>query len=47
MKDVYVYKDVEFTGNILQDSVKTSTKMLQSLKSKGKIDEKQLTYFTF
>ena len=42
MKDVYVYKDGEFIEEILQDLLETSNKMFQSLKSMGKIDEKQL-----
>ena len=46
LKDQNVYKDVDFTEKILQDLAETSKKMFQSLKTKGKIDEKQLKYFT-
>ena len=42
-----VYKDVDFTEKILQDLAETSNKMFWSLKTKGKIDEKQLKYFTY
>ena len=42
MKGVYVYKDGEFIEEILQDLLETSNKTFQSLKSMGKIDEKQL-----
>ena len=47
LKDQNVYKDVDFTEKILQDLAESSNKMLRSLKTKGKIDEKQLKYFTY
>ena len=47
LKDQNVYKDVDFTEKILQDLAETSNKMFRSLKTKGKIDEKQLKYFTY
>ena len=47
LKDQNVYKDVDFTEKILQDLEESSNKMLRSLKTKGKIDEKQLKYFTY
>ena len=47
LKDQNVYKDVEFTEKILQDLVETSNKMFRSLKTKEKIDEKQLKYFKY
>ena len=46
LKGQNVYKDVDFT-KILQDLAETSNKMFRSLKTKGKIDEKQLKYFTY
>ena len=45
LKDQSVYKDVDF-AEILQDLAETSSKMFRSLKTKGKIDENQLKYFT-
>ena len=42
-----VFKDVDFTEKILQDLAETSNKMFRSLKTKRKIDEKQLKYFTY
>ena len=47
LKDKNVYKNVDFTKKILQDLAETSNKMFWSLKIKGKIDEKQLKYFTY
>ena len=47
LKDQNVYKDVDFTEKILQDLAETSNKMFWSLKTKGKVDEKQLKYFTY
>ena len=47
LKDQDVYKDVKFTEKILQDLAETSNKIFRSLKTKGKIDEKQLKYFTY
>ena len=47
LKDQDVYKDIEFTEKILQDLAETSNNMLQSLKTKRKIEEKQLKYFTY
>ena len=47
LKDENNYKDVQFHEKILQDLVETSNKIFQSLKSKGKINEKQLKYFTY
>ena len=45
-KDQNVYKDVKFT-EIFQDLAETRNKMFSSLKTKRKIDEKQLKYFTY
>ena len=46
LKGQNVYKDVDFT-KILQDLAETSNKIFRSLKTKGKIDEKQLKYFSY
>ena len=47
LKDKNVYTDVEITDKILQDLAETSNKMFRSLKTKGKIDEKQFKNFTY
>ena len=45
--DANVYKDVSFNWNILQELVGTSNQLFQNLKSKEKISDKQLKYFTY
>ena len=45
LKDENVNKDVEFYEKILQDLVETSNKMFRSLKSSGKINEKQHVFY--
>ena len=47
LSDTNVYKDVSFNENMSQDLVGTSNKLFQNLKSKGKICDKQLKYFTY
>ena len=47
LSDANVYKDVSFNEKMLQDLVGTSNKLFQNLKSKGKISDKQLKYFTY
>ena len=47
LSDANVYKDVSFNEKMLQDLVGTSNKLFQNLKSKGKISNKQLKYFTY
>ena len=47
LTDEDVYKDVEPTQKILQDLAEISNKMFRSLKTNGKIDEKQLNFFTY
>ena len=47
LSDANVYKDVSFNEKMLQDLVGTSSKLFQNLKSKGKISDKQLKYFTY
>ena len=44
--DANVYKDVFFNEKNLQELVGTSNQLFQNLKSKGKISDKQLKYFT-
>ena len=45
--DANVYMDVSFNEKILQELVGTSNQLFQNLKSKGKISDKQLKYFTY
>ena len=45
--DADVYMDVSFNEKILQELVGTSNQLFQNLKSKGKISDKQLKYFTY
>ena len=47
LSDANVYKDVSFNGMILQDLVEASNHLFQNPKSKGKISDKQLKYFTY
>ena len=47
LKNQNIYKDIEFTEKILQDLAETRNKMFRSLKTKEKIDEKQLKYFKY
>ena len=47
LSDANVYKDVSFNEKMLQDLVGTSNKLFQNLKSKGKISDKELKYFTY
>ena len=47
LSDANIYKDVSFNEKMLQDLVGTSNKLFQNLKSKGKISDKQLKYFTY
>ena len=46
LRDANVYKDVFFNEKILQDLVGTSNPLFQNLKSKRKISDKLLKYFT-
>ena len=45
--DANVYKDVFFNEKNLQELVGTSNRLFQNLKSKGKISDRQLKYFTY
>ena len=45
--DRNIYQDVNFSDRILRDLVEKSNKMFRSLKSQGKITEKELKYFTY
>ena len=45
--DANVYKVVCFNAKLLQELVGTSNKLLQNLKAKGKISDKQLKYLTY
>ena len=47
LSDANVYKDVFFNEKNLQELVGTSNQLFQNLKSKGKISDKQLKYFTY
>ena len=47
LSDANVYKDVSFNEKNLQELVGTSNQLFQNLKSKGKISDKQLKYFTY
>ena len=47
ISDANVYKDVSFNKKNLQELVGTSNQLFQNLKSKGKISDKQLKYFTY
>ena len=47
LRDKNVYQDVNFSDRILRDLVDKSNKMFRSLKSQGKITEKELKYFTY
>ena len=42
-----IYQDVNFSDRILRDVVDKSNKMFRSLKSQGKITEKELKYCTY
>ena len=42
-----MYQDVNFSGKILQNLVDKNNQMFRSLKSQGKINEKELKYFTY
>ena len=42
-----MYQDVNFSGKILQNLVDKNNQMFRSLKSQGKITEKELKYFTY
>ena len=46
LNDTNVYKDVYFKDKLLKELVRTSNKLFQNLKAKGKISDKQLKYFT-
>ena len=45
--DKNICKDVNFSDKSLRDLVDESNKMFRSLKSQGKITEKELKYFTY
>ena len=45
--DANVYKDVSFNEKNLLELVGTSNQLFQNLKSKGKISDRQLKYFTY
>ena len=47
LNDTNVYKDVYFKDKLLKELVRTSNKLFQNLKAKGKISDKQLKYFTY
>ena len=47
LSDANVYKDVFFNEKNLQELVGTSNQLFKNLKSKGKISDKQLKYFTY
>ena len=47
LNDANVYKDVFFNEKNFQELVGTSNQLFQNLKSKGKISDKQLKYFTY
>ena len=42
-----MYQDVNFSGKILQNLVDKNNQMFRSLKPQGKINEKELKYFTY
>ena len=47
LNDTSVYKDLSFIDRLLQELVATSNKLFQNLKAKGKINDKQLKYYTY
>ena len=47
LSDANVYKDAFFNEKNLHELVGTSNQLFQNLKSKGKISDKQLKYFTY
>ena len=47
MADKNIYQDVNFSDRILRDQVDKSNKIFRSLKSQGKVTEKELKYFTY
>ena len=47
LSDASINKDVFFNEKNLQELVGTSNQLFQNLKSKGKISDKQLKYFTY
>ena len=47
LNDTNDYKDICFNSKLLQELVGTSNKLLQNLKAKGKISDKQFTYFRY
>ena len=42
-----MYQDVSFSGKILRNLVDKNNQTFRSLKSQGKITEKELKYFTY
>ena len=46
LEDENIYQDFNFSDRFLRDLVDKSNKMFRSLKSQGKIIEKELKYFT-
>ena len=47
LNDINVYKDVCFNDKHFKELVGTSNKLFQNLKTKRKISDKQLKYFTY
>ena len=47
LRDKNIYQDVNFRDRILRDLVDKSNKIFRSLKSQGKITEKELKYITY
>ena len=47
MADKNIYQDVNFSDRTLRDQVDKSNKIFRSLKSQGKVTEKELKYFTY
>ena len=45
LRDVTVYKDVDFKEKMLQDLAETSNKLFRNVKDKMGITEKELKYF--
>ena len=47
LNDTSVYKDLSFIDRLSQELVATSNKLFQNLKANGKINDKQLKYYTY